>query len=143
MDIKRSRVSVAPLVRQSQSLQLCAMMTINNLLQLSPDKESNQREGETENLILCGSKLFLHDALPFTTKSELNDIADVLTLREAELFHCGDDKNSGLGDAKISYWKMLQSHHRTPSLGNYSVEVRQMNLFDTAFKTLTSIAKRF
>lgn len=137
------RIAITPLARQSQSLQLCALMTINNLLQLVPDKKRGviQREETTENLILCGRKLFYHDALPFATKLELDTIADDLIIREATLLSC-DGENSllqrggqatGAGtstgrERKVSYWKLFQSHHRTPFAGNYSFEVLEAAL---------------
>ena len=61
------------------------------------------------------------------TKSELDRIADALVLQEAAVLRgsaVGTDDMDGGDGGELSYWKVLQGHHRTPLLGNYSFEVR-------------------
>ena len=135
-------IFIDPLVRQSQSLQLCALMAINNLLQLpantprSPTARTNTRRvDEIENLVLCGRNLFYHDAvaLQVATKSELDAIADELILKESALlngtcsnYEGGPTDDSGSTRVNLSYWEIFRSHHRTPFTGNYSFEVRRL-----------------
>lgn len=132
-----TEISILPLVRQSQSLQLCAVMTINNLLQLTDEPHGHGHGGHEQVMLLCGGKLLRRqqDVLPFATTTDLNDIADELILCEADLFHGNihDDKsknqkpNSGTVNTKrkASRWQVIRSRHRTPLFGNYSFEVRQ------------------
>ena len=134
MDDSTARtISIAPLIRHSQSLQLCAIMTINNLLQINIHPHSAANGYPTEHVMLCGRKCYRyrHDesSIPpaMATKSELDRIADALVLQEAAVLRgsaVGTDGMDGGDGGELSYWKVLQGHHRTPLLGNYSFEVR-------------------
>ncbi len=123
-----SKISIAPIVRQSQSLQLCAVMTINNLLQACTEDETYENESATEALMLCGGNLLRlkKDAQPMATAAELNRIADELILRETALLQDNATSNEISQDNTYpSHWQVISSHHRTPLFGNYSFEVRQ------------------
>jgi hypothetical protein len=119
--------SIAPLIRQSQSLQLCAIMTINNLLQINIHPHSDENGYPTEHAMLCGGKCYRHDSIPPATKSELDRIADALVLKEAAVLRGSAVDSDGSDGGELSYWKLVQGHHRTPLLGNYSFEVRNEN----------------
>lgn len=96
------------IVHEMQSRQLCAMHTINNLLQLTSTTEdligstSMEGKGSSATLSCC-------------TKIELDMIADELTLAEKRLL--GDEQQ------KLYLLDIIFSKHRTIWLGNYSVEV--------------------
>ncbi len=94
-----SKISIAPIVRQSQSLQLCAVMTINNLLQACTEDEAYENESVTEALMLCGGNLLRlkKDAQPIAiAAAELNHIGDELIFREPALLqdHATSQENS-------------------------------------------------
>ena len=122
------RISVIPLYNQGQNLQLCAVHTVNNLLQHTGDCTLS------DSFILCSGKL--HPINPFqpATKAEFDQIADNLTLREAALLNGDDTTQENKIFRKISYRQILQSHHRTPVTGNYSFEVRYIKK-ETALTT--------
>ena len=132
--------TLGPLIRESQSLQLCALHSMNNLLQLRPVCKKiggsiSSPGSDDENLILCGGDLYCHSKLKAGSKAEFNAIADELTFQETQLYsqnepdgesnHAGNEEipaNRNHG-RHLSYWQLLRSHHRTPITGNYSFEV--------------------
>ena len=107
------------LVHESQKRQLCAVHTINNLLQLSPAPNDTQENDE------CRCSL--------ATKEELDRIADELTLAENDLLRPiqeQTDQNNAAGDKidevshqELSISDLIFSKHRTVWWGNYSFEV--------------------
>lgn len=133
-----SKPTLAPLVRESQSLQLCALHSMNNLLQLRPIH--NGGDGE-ESLILCGGNLYRHSKIRAGSKAEFDAIADELTFKEAQWY--SQDKSDGESNQiseerkaanenanhgrHLSYWQLLRSHHRTLVTGNYSFEVSDLH----------------
>jgi len=108
-------VRMQPLaVHELQSRQLCAVHTINNLLQLSRDVTHGEE--------CC--------CLP-ATKDELDRIADELTLAENNLLRPSADRvspSSELSRRELSYSDLVFSRHRTVWWGNYSYEVRLARL---------------
>lgn len=101
------------LVHERQSLQLCAIHTINNLLQLTKDN----KEGWT-----CGAQR-LKCSWTLATKTELDEIADELTVAENQLFVDSDGQDVSL---QPSLYQKLSSQHRTVVFGRYSSEVQNV-----------------
>lgn len=134
----RSFAILAPLTHERQRLQLCALHTLNNLLQpISPENEDEKRPGKfcTKPFMACGGKYYQVAKPQFATKSELDSIADALAIQEKGLYETGvpsagaqrepekiEQSGINLG-ASISWWKVIKSHHRNPISGNYSFEV--------------------
>lgn len=101
------------LVHERQSLQLCAIHTINNLLQLTNDN----KQGWT-----CGASHRLkRPSWTLATKTELDEIADELTVAENQLLVEGNDQDVSL---QPSLYQKLSSQHRTVLFGRYSSEVQ-------------------
>ena len=143
-----------PLIHEDQSLQLCALHTINNLLQLqkSIDPPASESDNNLEEGLLVGGRLYPSSSsfvpcgsTDIATTRELNQIADELTQREHKLLtqgveavedtFCEDNKKT-----KISLWRKLKSQHRTVVAGNYSFEVleaflKKRNVFLKWFAT--------
>jgi hypothetical protein len=115
--------TIATTVHEQQSLKLCAVHALNNLLQLSEDQL------ETDSWC-CGKRrlqLSPSQTIP-ATKAEFDRIADDLTVAENQLLSSTaaySDKvnNKGSTLRKISILERLTSNHRTVLLGNYSFEV--------------------
>jgi hypothetical protein len=130
-------ITLAPVYRESQSLQLCAIHSMHNLLQLSPNIKTGvlSSDEDAESLILCGGDLYHHSTLKPGSKTEFNAIADELTVHEAQWLsqtqsdresnQTVDEKSATNQDnvGHLSYWNLLRSHHRTLFTGNYSFEV--------------------
>jgi len=97
-------------VHERQKWQLCAVHTINNLLQLSqPPPKSDSSTTPPPPVAVA-------------TKAEFDQIANELTMMENALLK--DGGGGGISNADgIVAWEVLWSHHRTPFLGNYSFEV--------------------
>jgi len=129
---------LAPLTHERQRLQLCALHTINNLLQpISSDNVDEKRAGKSDVLsfMMCGGIFYEVLRPKIVTKSELNSIADALTIKEEGLYGTAVPstgaqqetekcEQSGIDvSASMSWWKAIKSHHRNPILGNYSFEV--------------------
>lgn len=102
------------IIHERQNLQLCAVHTVNNLLQLSEDMS----QGWT-----CGG-YGIGDRTKWTyaTKAELDTIADQLTVAENRLL---EEPNSTGNDytGSPSILQKISSQHRTLVFGNYSMEV--------------------
>jgi hypothetical protein len=102
-------------IHERLNLQLCAVHTVNNLLQLS---ENMSQEGWT-----CGGAgIGDRTTWTYATKAELDAIADELTVAENHLLadqssHETDDEGSP------SLLQKISSQHRTLVFGNYSLEV--------------------
>jgi hypothetical protein len=116
-DSPKPSYETCSIVHERQSLQLCAIHTINNLLQLTDD---NQEGWMCDNVRL-------NRPWTLATKAELDAIADELTVAENQLLVEGDiseesDKQSG--STKPSFYQKLSSQHRTVVFGRYSSEVR-------------------
>jgi hypothetical protein len=148
-----SCVYLEPLIHEDQSLQLCALHTINNLLQLkkrtesppSTSKSQIVRGGGTDNgsvvlkeALLCGGRFFYSSSnleesvnnnnttrADIATTAELNHIADDLTHREYSLLTQGtsNEPDDTTRTPKLSLMQKMNSHHRTVVAGNYSFEV--------------------
>jgi len=130
-------IIVAPVYRESQSLQLCALHSMNNLLQLNPHIKNGvlSSDEDAESLILCGGDLYYHSKLKPGSKAEFNAIADQLTVHEAQWLsqtHSDRESSQTLDEKSatnphhvghLSYWNLLRSHHRAVFTGNYSFEV--------------------
>lgn len=103
------------LVHERQSLQLCAIHTINNLLQIS---------GENDAEWMCGSHKLKQqpDWTLLATKAELDAISDQLTIQESNLLVEGEGNDSFT--TTPSFYQKLRSQHRTMVFGRYSFEVR-------------------
>lgn len=101
-------------VHEQQSLQLCAIHTINNLLQLTNDNHV----GWT-----CGGGLIVVERPLWTlaTKAELDTIADELTVAENRLLVAQSDGQPS--SVQPSLYEKLSSQHRTVIFGRYSSEV--------------------
>lgn len=139
---RSSPITVAPIIHHSQSLQLCAIHALNNLLQLTPDRKVDKTDTENninQEFILCSGKLYQHPSMDAGSQEEFNRIADELTRKEHVLY---SDIKSNLdpnalnineneikdGSHHVSFWQILRSHHRTPLFGNYSFEVLEVAL---------------
>lgn len=101
------------IVHEHQSLQLCAIHTINNLLQLTKDNHQGW---------ICGSTKFSKPSWTLATKAELDEIADELTMAENQLLVQGDSSVSS-SPTEPSLYQKLSSQHRTLVFGRYSSEV--------------------
>jgi hypothetical protein len=102
------------IVHEQQSFQLCAIHTINNLLQLTTDN----RFGWT-----CGGTLVIErPSWTLATKTELDSIADELTVAENRLLVEQEDGQHS--SPHPSLYEKLSSQHRTIMFGRYSSEVR-------------------
>lgn len=141
-------ITISPLVHETQSLQLCAIHALNNLLQLSAVQKMDDmttikhtcptESSSTNNqqLILCRGLLFRHGYIKAASKAEFNSIADEVTRTEAMLFQDARAINetdaiveaNDYRQTRVSMWQVLTSHHRTPFLGNYSFEVLEAAL---------------
>lgn len=118
------------IVHERQSLQLCAIHAINNLLQLTPE--------ETTVAWVCGdSRLPLgEEQKQPCTKQEMNELADHLTATESSLLSTNFDDvditnelemgltNESITRRKASFWQRFSSNHRSILFGNYSFEVK-------------------
>lgn len=111
------------IVHEKQRLQLCAIHTINNLLQLNADLSVNADVARAP-----------------ATKEELDLLADNLTCIEKQVL---SPPNGGNGDGgrqvvrspcTLSIYDKIFSNHRTPILGNYSFEVRIILLWQQSSK---------
>ena len=131
--------NMTEIIHEQQRLQLCAIHTVNNLLQLTDDvsNEINDLNGPTN-----------HRKKQKVSKSEFDAIADYFTSKEHHL--CSDDNLDEIanfqeqethgeqqGDkyncssspppppppVSLTLFQKLSSNHRTPILGNYSYEV--------------------
>lgn len=136
-----------PMIHEDQSLQLCALHTINNLLQLKErvvvdcTAEDTTDSVVLKEALLCGGRL-LYSSQSESTKNnaiatigELNQIADYLTERECSLLAGGDTSmeegthttEQGYDVTKnvtsLSLLQKMRSQHRTLLAGNYSFEV--------------------
>lgn len=111
-----------PIVHESQSRQLCAVHTINNLLQLSCNDECNAVEGKVSSVQYC-------------TKLELDTIADELTLAEKRLLSTVEEDDH----KQLSALDLIFSKHRTIWFGNYSIEVGGISFDCTSKKILRII----
>jgi hypothetical protein len=100
-------------VHERQCLQLCAVHTINNLLQLSPDCEDIEW--------ICESLQLSKPPCKPATQSELDRIAGDLTRAENALL-----------TQSTTWWRHCwsKSNHRTLYYGNYSFETLQVALED-------------
>lgn len=101
------------IVHEKQSLQLCAIHTVNNLLQLTDDNQAGW---------MCGNRKLERPSWTLATKAELDEIADELTMAENQLLLEGDKQD---GCTKPSLYQKLSSQHRTVVFGRYSSEVRE------------------
>jgi hypothetical protein len=103
------------IVHEQQNLQLCAVHTVNNLLQLS---ENMSQEGWT-----CGGDgIGDRTTWTYATKAELDAIADQLTVAENQLLvEASSHGNDYAGSPSIL--QKFSSQHRTLVFGNYSIEV--------------------
>lgn len=108
-DIDSSRFT-----NEQQSLQLCAVHTINNLLQHRQTSQSRP-----------------------ATKEEFDEIADKLALHEKSLFSTFDGQEQTQAQQKLFLYDKLTSSHRTMFLGNYSLDV-----METALKNRDVILER-
>lgn len=112
------------IVHERQNLQLCAVHTVNNLLQLS-DENNNQWT--------CGGHDIQRDQNTWAcaTKAELDAIADELTVAENQLLvvdPCSNESETtttttSTEQQQLSFFEKLSSQHRTLVFGNYSTEV--------------------
>jgi len=94
-------------VHELQTRQLCAVHTINNLLQLTASCENNSSD------VSSG----------YCTKLELDCIANELTLAENALLSVDSSHDKGRNRNELSLSELIFNRHRTILLGNYSVEV--------------------
>lgn len=127
-----SIIYLCPLIHERQRLQLCALHAINNLLQLDQglDGEVSNSSGMMSNpVLLCGGKIYeIKNSIPYVTKAEFDSVADELTVREEECFRNTTETTTAEdGERKISFWKQMWSHHRTPFTGNYSLEASDVH----------------
>jgi hypothetical protein len=124
-------ITIAPLIHETQSLQLCAIHALNNLLQLCV----HGKHGTTKNInsnqqiILCHGRLFRHAIIEAGTKGEFDAIADEVTRKEAIIYRDACAKDTDISEMnerrhRSSFLQALTSRHRTPLFGNYSYEVR-------------------
>ena len=121
--MKNIEVTVAPIIREKQRLQLCAVHALNSLLQLSPcDRLENRKECEDrlfeKDLILYSGYLYRKTQMIFATKTEFDEIANELSLKERELM---GRRNSFVKSCALI--DSVYSNHRTLVTGNYSIEV--------------------
>jgi hypothetical protein len=132
---------------------LCAVHTLNNLLQLTTEAPSRQNT----HVVTRQEWMLINDHLydynddgvilnTAATKEEFDILADTLTQKEQylmkEMFvtssknevnrnyvHDIPDSDDGLSqEEKLSLWGQLRSNHRSLFTGNYSLEVRNFIL---------------
>lgn len=129
-------ITIAPLVHETQCLQLCAIHALNNLLQLAVH---DQHDNATKNIdlnqqiILSCGMLFRHATMEAGSKGEFDSIADNFTHKEALLYQhdCAvdiDTVETNECTQSVSFRQVLTSRHRTPIFGNYSFEVLEAAL---------------
>ena len=146
--MKNEEVTVAPIIREKQRLQLCAVHALNSLLQLSPcDRaeeavnysEKNRKECKDrlfeKDIILYSGYLYRKTQMIFATKTEFDEIANELSLKERELM---GRRNSFVKSCALI--DSVYSNHRTLVTGNYSIEVGSYCCdFKYRFNTITHI----
>ncbi len=135
---------LCPIVHEKQSLQLCALHSLNNLLQLSSSSKYIDYNNKNEDYKNGQNEVRIKDCHRFTfpskvdtiepfTKNQLDSIANRFISAESKLFiHNNDDNNTSSSNngickeddsPQVSFLKSLRSNHRTPLTGNYSYEV--------------------
>ena len=137
-------------IHEKQTRQLCAVHTVNNLLQIprydfesgtKTDKEDDSNNEQNDGTV-CRSwtcnghvlqeaertKSSSSDVWRAATQTEFDEIANEITLRERELLKSANNASSTQTTESLTLWQRLWSHHGTPLLGNYSLEVLQLAL---------------
>jgi hypothetical protein len=143
------------MLHEKQTRQLCAVHTVNNLLQLPSgsgcDGSFDCADDDAKDLQIhtwtCDGRVLHQYRQPSSTsisldkcwcaatQSEFDKIAQQVTIRERQLMN-GDvsdamNKNDGTTSStndSLSTWQRTWSHHVTPFFGNYSCEVIQLAL---------------
>lgn len=108
------------IIHEKQSLQLCALHAVNNLLQISQDAEelSAQVEGsqdETFSIVFCAGNYYKCDRKfrKHAFKKEFDEIADKLQQQEKDILLQGSTWLTSF---------IRTSNHRSFLTGNYSFE---------------------
>lgn len=122
------------MIHEKQSRQLCAVHTVNNLLQIPPGLPHRHDDDDAIHEWICdGSRLRSHPPWNIATQSEFDAIAREMTMREIQLSNNTNNNNhnqhaslAGEDNGSLSLWQHIRSHHGTPFFGNYSIEVLQM-----------------
>lgn len=177
------------MIHEKQFRQLCAVHTVNNLLQIpsdfdwfdgdgdgveksnndvdagyssntTPEKKTFEKDnsprldsGRTIHRWTCSRQVLYECEQPpslqptsadkrwrAATQAEFDEISEEITIREILLMEgkislaCSDENQQTRDDymspstQKLSAWQRIFSHHGTPFLGNYSLEVMQVAL---------------
>mmetsp|Transcript_28129 Transcript_28129/g.33323 ORF Transcript_28129/g.33323 Transcript_28129/m.33323 type:complete len:342 (-) Transcript_28129:249-1274(-) len=139
---QKNTYSIVPIVNDPQHRQLCAVHTINNLLQL-PTKNSttneeggsstrcNKSDATTTRSVLVTGELYTQPKVDFASKTELESIADEMSDRETAWMSGNDEERDMNGKKKTvgsSLWRSLRSNHRTLFTGNFSFSVLETAL---------------
>jgi len=146
----QNTVSIEPILNDPQHLQLCAIHTINNLLQITNNNDATietqtedgddtttleeqkrhrlKSDKETTRMILVHGQLYTQSKIDFASKEELNTIADEMSKREIALMNNTEESENSEMNQGISLWTKLRSNHRTLFTGNYSHEVLEAAL---------------
>jgi len=144
-----STLSIVPIVNDPQHRQLCAVHTINNLLQLTKNSTAMKDDGTvriaaggsnttcksdaTTRSVLVTGEIYTQPKLEFASKTELDLIADELSNRET-VWMGGDEEEEREPNGKkttvvgSSLWRRLRSNHRTLFTGNFSFSVLETAL---------------
>jgi len=145
-------LSVMPIVNDPQHRQLCAVHTINNLLQLTTKKNSTTtrednaddtrtaggeqricKSNATTRSVLINGQLYKQaNNVEFASKKELESIADEMSGREAA-WMSGEEEERDANGCKTNagnsqWWRSLRSNHRTVFTGNFSFSVLESAL---------------
>lgn len=130
------------MIHEKQIRQFCAIHTANNLLQLPSGFRFEEANPDSVDMIhrwSCNGQTLQECSQRSpsdrnnwyaATHQEFDKIAQEITLRESRLMH-GDPSLIDLDEndvTSLSSWQRIWSHHGTPYLGNYSLEVLQLAL---------------
>lgn len=118
------------MIHEKQSRQLCAVHTVNNLLQIPPGLPHRHDDDAIHEWICDGRRFRPHRPWNIATQGEFDAIAREMTMREIQL-SINNNNNQHVSIAEtnsggLSFWQHIRSHHGTPFFGNYSIEVLQM-----------------
>lgn len=133
-------LSIVPVVNDPQHLQLCAVHTINNLLQLTQNSkiegdgkvsiggEESSLKSESTRSVLIQGELYRQSKLEFASKKELELIANEMSNRETAWMNGNEESDKGEKKGGRSLLKILRSNHRSTFTGNFSFEVLEAAL---------------